>query len=120
VKLFLAVDANATLEDKNIYLMLLTIQAEYSKRLVKTMSKRYRIEPFVARWIVIDGAGTRARTYTTEEPAEQDIECCQREAEMYRTAKILVEVAIEALVQMHGVDRETAARWVFSVMDVTH
>lgn len=43
-----------------------------------------------------------------------------KEAAMYETAKILVTVAIEAHMLIHKVDRETATRWVFSVMDVTN
>ncbi len=57
------------------------------------MSNDYRIEP----------AGSQF-----EDAAKQDIERCEREDRMYETAKQLVDTAIKAHMQMHGVDRETA------------
>jgi hypothetical protein len=46
------------------------------------------------------------------------LERCQKEDAMWETAKILVDIAIQAYMQMHGVDRETARYWVSSAMDV--
>jgi hypothetical protein len=47
-------------------------------------------------------------TYPTEETAKQDVERCKKDDAMYETAKQLVDTAINAHMQMVGVDRETA------------
>ena len=35
---------------------------------------------------------------------------------MYKTAKLLVNTAVKSHMQIHGVDRETAERWIRDVM----
>jgi len=67
---------------------------------------------------VIGDAGERVGTYPTEDAAQQDVERCKREDAMYETAKHLVDAAVKAHMQMHGVDRETARYWISSAMDV--
>ncbi len=82
------------------------------------MSNEYRIEPAGPSFIVIDGLGEQVGTYPTEDAAQQDVERCKREDAMYETAKLLVDSAIKAHMQMHSVDRETARYWISSAMDV--
>jgi len=41
----------------------------------------------------------------------------KKEDLMYETAKQLMDTAIKAHMQMHGVDRETARYWVFSASE---
>jgi hypothetical protein len=57
-------------------------------------------------------------TYPTEDAAKQDIERCKKDDAMYETAKLLLDTAIKAHMEMFGVDRETARYWVCSAMDV--
>jgi len=82
------------------------------------MSHEYRIQPAGPSFIVIDPWGEQVSTYPTEESAQQDIERCKGEEKMYETAKQLVDAAVTAHVQMHGVDRETARYWVCSAAEV--
>jgi hypothetical protein len=82
------------------------------------MNISYRIEPSGAAFIVIDNLGEQVGTYPNKEAAQKDIERCEREDAMYETAKLLVDTAIKAHIQMFGIDRETARYWVSSAMDV--
>ncbi len=67
---------------------------------------------------MIDDLGERVDTYPSKEAAQQDVERCKREDAMWSTAKQLVDTAVKAHMQMHGVDRETARYWVSSATDV--
>jgi hypothetical protein len=80
------------------------------------MSNDYHIEPVGSAFIVIDDLGEPVGRYPTEEAAQQDIERCKKEEAMWETAKLLVDAAIKAHMQIHGVDRETAAYWVNSAL----
>jgi hypothetical protein len=77
------------------------------------MTTEYRIEPAGPAYIVIDPWGEQlVHRYPTEDAARQDIERCKKEEAMWETAKLLVDTAIKAHMQIHDVDRETAAYWV--------
>jgi hypothetical protein len=81
------------------------------------MSTEYRIQPAGPAYIVIDPWGEQLmHTYPTEDAARQDIERCKKEAAMWETAKLLVDAAIKAHMQIHDVDREAAAYWVTSAL----
>jgi len=81
------------------------------------MSTDYRIEPVGHQFIVLDPWGEQlVNTYPTEEAARQDIERCKKEDAMWETAKLLVDNAVRAFMQLHGVDRETAERAICDVM----
>ena len=69
-------------------------------------------------FVVIDPAGEIVNRYTTEDAALQDIGRCKKEDAMYATAKQLVDTAINAHMQVFGVDRETARYWVCSASEV--
>ena len=63
-------------------------------------------------------ADERIIGYATEDAAKKDIERCEREDEMFETAKILVDIAVKAHMKTFGVDRETASYWIRSAADV--
>jgi hypothetical protein len=91
----------------------------YSGALVTAMSTDYRIEPVGNQFIVVDPWGEQVDRYPTEDAARQDIERCKKEDAMWETAKLLVDAAIKAHIQIHDVDRETARYWVFSAAEAT-
>jgi hypothetical protein len=81
------------------------------------MSRKCRIDVIGDQFTVIDPWGEQlVETYPTEEAARQDIERCQKEDAMWETAKLLVDAAIKAHMQIHDVDRETAAYWINSAL----
>jgi hypothetical protein len=79
-----------------------------------TMTTEYRIEPDGAEFILIDNEGETVGVYPAIEAAKQVIERCKKDDAMWETAKLLLDTAIKANMQMHGVDRETARCWVTS------
>ena len=82
------------------------------------MSGDYRIEPAAGgAFKVIGPCGETVDTYPNEEAARQDIERCQREDAMWSTAKTLINISIETLMQKHGIDRETARHWISIAID---
>ena len=80
------------------------------------MSTEYRIEPVGGQFIVVDPWDEIVDRYPTEDAARQDIERCKKEDAMYETAKLLVDTAVRAHMQMHSVDHETAERWIRDAM----
>jgi hypothetical protein len=76
----------------------------------------YRIESVGHAFSVIDDAGEKVDTYSTEAAAQQDIERCKREDAMWEAAKRLVDAAIKTHMETFAVDRETAAYWINSAM----
>ncbi len=80
------------------------------------MSNGYRVEPVGNAFIVIDDLGEPVGRYPTEEEAQKDIERCKKEDAMWETAKLLVDTAIKAHMQMYSVDRETARYWINSAL----
>jgi S-adenosylmethionine/arginine decarboxylase-like enzyme len=74
----------------------------------------------LAQFAVIDPWGEQlVHTYPTLDAARQDIEFCKQEEALWETAKLLVDVAIKAHMQIHEVDRETAAYWINSALGGT-
>jgi hypothetical protein len=80
------------------------------------MRYEYRIESVANAFIVIDDLGEPVGRYPTEEAARQDIQRCKREDEMWESAKLLVDAAIKAHMEKHGVGRESAAYWINSAL----
>jgi len=84
------------------------------------MSNDYRIGSAGNAFIVIDPWGEQlVDVFPTEEAAAQDIERCQREDSMYETAQLLVDISVKTLMQMHGIDRQTALYWIRSATEVS-
>jgi hypothetical protein len=81
------------------------------------MDIKYRIESSGNQFTVVDPWGEQlVDTYPTEDAARQDIERCKKEDAMWETAKLLVDAAIKAHMQLHDVDRETASYWINSAL----
>jgi hypothetical protein len=86
---------------------------EYSCLLVKATSAEYRIESAGHQFIIIDPAGNQVGIYPTEEVARQAIERRRKQDAMLETAKLLLENAVKAHMQIHGgVDHDTAFYWI--------
>jgi hypothetical protein len=80
------------------------------------MSNGYKIEPVGSQFIVVDPWGEIVDRYPSAEEARQNIERCKREVAISDRAHLLVENAIKALMQLNGVDRDTAERAIRDVM----
>ena len=80
------------------------------------MRTEYRIEPHGAEFILIEDSRGMVGIYSTSEAAEADLVRCLKKDGMSDTAQCLVNVAIKAFMKIHGVDRETAERWIRDVM----
>ena len=80
------------------------------------MSNGYKIEPVGGQFIVVDPWGEIVDRYPSEEVARQNIERCKREVAISDRAHLLVENAIKALMQLNGVDRDTAERAIRDAM----
>ena len=81
------------------------------------MRTEYRIEPHGAEFILIEDSRGMVGIYSTSEAAEADLVRCLKKDGMSDTAQCLVNVAIKAFMKIHGVDRETAERWIRDVID---
>lgn len=81
------------------------------------MNTEYRIEPVGNQFIVVDPWDEIAGRYPTEDAAMQDIERCKKDDRMWESAKLLIDTAIKAHMQIHGVDREAANYWVRSAAE---
>jgi hypothetical protein len=80
------------------------------------MDAEYRIEPVGSQFIVVDPWDEIVGRYSSAEEAQQNIERCKREDSIADNAHILVENAVKALMQLNGVDRDTAERAIRDVM----
>jgi hypothetical protein len=80
------------------------------------MDSDYRIEPVGCQFIVVDPWDEIVGRYTSEEEAQRNIERCKKEHAIAETASLLMENAIKALMQLNGVDRDTAERAIRDVM----
>jgi hypothetical protein len=89
---------------------------EYSGAGVTVLDIDYRTEPIGSQYIVVDPWDEIVGRYTSAEEAQQNIERCKKEYAIAATAYLLVENAIKALMQLNGVDRDTAERAIRDVM----
>ena len=80
------------------------------------MDTDYRIEFVGSQYIVVDPWDEIVGRYTSAEEAQQSIERCKKEHAISETAHLLMENAIKALMQLNGVDRDTAERAIRDVM----
>jgi predicted nucleic acid-binding protein len=80
------------------------------------MTAEYRIHQAGTQFTVVDPWGERVNFYPTKEAAEQDIERCKKEDSMWETEKYLVDEAVKAHMQIHGVDRATSRYWIDSAI----
>jgi len=80
------------------------------------MDTDYRIEPVGSQFIVVDPWDEIVGRYISAEEAQQSIERCKKEHAISETAHLLMENAIKALMQLNGVDRDTAERAIRDAM----
>jgi hypothetical protein len=80
------------------------------------MDIQHRIEFVGSQYIVVDPWDEIVGRYTSAEEAQQSIERCKKEHAISETAHLLMENAIKALMQLNGVDRDTAERAIRDVM----
>jgi hypothetical protein len=80
------------------------------------MNTEYRIEPVGSQFIVVGPWDEIVGRYTSAEEAQQNIERFKKEHAVSETAHLLVENAVKALMQLNGVDRDTAERAIRDVM----
>jgi hypothetical protein len=82
-----------------------------------TMTKEYRIEQIGHQFIAVDPWDEIVDRFQSEEEARQSIERCKKQDEVWDMARLLMENAIKAHMQLNGVDRETSERAFRDVMD---
>jgi len=81
------------------------------------MADTYRITPHGPEFIVIHNAGVTVGVYNTEQEAQLTVEDCERDDFMLRTARSLVNVAVEAQMRLHHIDRRAAHDWIKEAAD---
>jgi len=74
------------------------------------MSSDYRIESNGTAYTVTDPLGERVGVYDTEDAAQSAVDRNKAEDETWETAKLLFDLAVKTLMQMQGVERDTARR----------
>jgi hypothetical protein len=76
------------------------------------LANAFRVAFVRNQYRVIDAVGEEVGAYPTEDAAKQGLERCEKDAAMLNTAELLVNIAVKTHMLTHGVDRETALRWV--------
>ena len=76
------------------------------------MRAEYRIESAGHQFTIIDAVGNQVGIYPTEEAAQQAVERRRKQDAMLETAKLLLENAVKAHMQIHDIDHDTALYWI--------
>jgi hypothetical protein len=76
------------------------------------MSDKYGITHDGYEFKVSQIAGVTVGRYKTEQEAQQNIEACEQDDLILKTARRLVKKAVDALIRMHHFDRPTAQNWI--------
>ena len=84
----------------------------------KAMSAEYRIVAAGSQFTALDAADVHVGIYSSEEAAGQGVERRRKQDAMLETAKLLLDTAAKAHMQIHGVDRGTALYWIRSASEV--
>ena len=84
----------------------------------KAMSAEYRIVAAGSQFTALDAAGVHVGIYPSEEAAGLGVERRRKQDAMLETAKLLLDTAAKAHMQIHGVNRETALYWIRSASEV--
>ena len=84
----------------------------------KAMSAEYRIVAADSQFTALDAACVHVGIYPSEEAAGQGVERRRKQDAMLETAKLLLDTAAKAHMQIHGVDRGTALYWIRSASEV--
>lgn len=78
---------------------------------------RYRIEAAGSQFRLTDTDGQELGEYSTAEAANEELRRREKEDAMLDTAKLLINVAVKAHMQIYGSDRETALYWIRRASD---
>jgi len=81
------------------------------------MADTYRITTHGPEFMVIHEAGVTVGLYSTWQEAELTLENCERDDFMLRTARSLVNAAVEAHMRLHDIDRQAAHDWIKEAAD---
>ena len=81
------------------------------------MADKYRMAPQGSAFIVNENAGVTVGVYNTKQEAQVTMEDCKRDDFMLQTARNLVNVAVEAHMQLHHIDRHAAHDWIREAAD---
>jgi len=76
------------------------------------MADKYRIARDGPDFIVNDETGVTVGVYGTLRRARREIESCEREDFMLRTARSLAKAATDTYMQLHNIDRRAAHDWI--------
>jgi hypothetical protein len=76
------------------------------------MADTYRITPHGFEFMVIHKVGVAVGVYSTQQEAQLTMEDCERDDFMLRTARSLVNAAVEAHMRLHNIDRRAACGWI--------
>jgi hypothetical protein len=81
------------------------------------MDDEYRIRPVGSQFEIIDDVGERVAAFKTEREAEHEIDVLVSDDAMWESARLLVRVAVNALMNMRHVDSRTARYWIREAAD---
>jgi hypothetical protein len=81
------------------------------------MGNEYRIMPDGRRFEILDLAGERIGMYETKRKASQAINVCKANDILWDSARLLVRIAVNALMKMRGIDYRTAQYWIREAAD---
>ena len=81
------------------------------------MADRYGIEHDGSEFKVKQSAGVIVGAYKTEQEAQRNIEICEQDDLMLKTARRLVKKAVDVLIRMRHIDRSTAQDWIREAAD---
>ena len=81
------------------------------------MADTYRITLHGPEFMVSQNAGVTVGVYNTEQEAQVTVEDCERDDFMLRTARSLVNEAVEAHMRLHHINRRTALDWIREASD---
>ncbi len=76
------------------------------------MADKYRMTPNGSEFILNHNAGVTVGVYKTEMEARQGMKECRRDDLMLKTARGLVEKAVNTLMRTHHIDRRVAHGWI--------
>jgi hypothetical protein len=81
------------------------------------MAETYRMMPHGSEFILNHDAGGTVGVYKTEAEARQGMADCKRDDLMLKTARGLVEKAVNALMQAHHIEWQAAHDWIKEAAD---
>ncbi len=81
------------------------------------MANKYQMTPDGSRFIVNQHAGMTVGVYTTLQEARREIETCEQDDLILKTARRSVERAVINLMRKYCIDRRAAYRWIREAAD---